>query len=184
MSGAEQGANQEKLNSQDTKLYNVIFPIWLIWLIPTTWIIVLPANFLIDLLVVVLTLKVLGVSEVRQTTKSVIIKVWLLGFVADFIGTAAMLLSNIINFDYQTALGEWWYKNLANAVSYNPFDSIYAFIWVTICVFITAACIYFFNYKISFKKVELTIDQKKKLALSLSIFTAPYLFYLPTKWFF
>lgn len=166
------------------KLYNLIFPIWLLWLIPTTWIVVLPANFLIDLAVVLLTLKFLHVSDAKKITKSIIVKVWVFGFIADFIGTAAMFMSNIIDFDYQTHFGKWWYENITNAVSYNPFDSIYAFIWATVCVVITAYCIYFFNYKISLKKAELSNDLRKKLALSLSILTAPYIFYLPTAWFF
>lgn len=166
------------------KLYNLIFPIWLLWLIPITWIVVLPVNFLIDLTVVVLTLKFLHVSDIKKIAKSIIVKVWVFGFIADFIGTAAMFMANVIDFNYQTHLGKWWYENISNAVSYNPFGSIFAFIWVTVCVFIAACCIYFFNYKIILKKAELSNDLRKKLALSLSIFTAPYVFYLPTAWFF
>ena len=48
------------------KLYNVIFPLWLLWLIPITWLVVLPANFLIDLAVVVLTLKFLQVPDIKK----------------------------------------------------------------------------------------------------------------------
>lgn len=170
--------------NKEVKLYNMIFPIWLLWLIPTTWIVVLPANFLIDLVVVVLTLKFLHVSPIKEISKSIIVKVWVFGFIADFIGAAAMYMANTIYFDYNTSMGKWWHENISNAVSYNPFDSIYAVIWVTVSVVITACCIYFFNYKICLKKADLSNDLKKKLALSLSIFTAPYLFYLPTEWFF
>ena len=41
-----------------------------------------------------------------------------------------------------------------------------------------------FNSKWCLKKANLDAGQKKKVALSLAVFTAPYLFYLPTKWFF
>ena len=75
------------MKKKSIKLYNVIFPIWLLWLIPMTWVIVLPANFLIDLLVVVLTMKYLKVKEIKLNAKSVILKVWIFGFIADFIGT-------------------------------------------------------------------------------------------------
>lgn len=172
------------MKSKNIKFYNVIFPIWLLWMIPITWLIVLPANFLIDLTVVVLTLKFLHISNIKEIAKATILKVWMLGFLADFIGTAAMFMSNVIDFNYQTSLGKWWYHNISNAVSYNPFDSIYALIWVTVCILITASCIHFFNYKISLRKAELSDDLRKKLALSLSIFTAPYFFYIPTAWFF
>ena len=168
---------------KNEKLYNVIFPIWLLWLIPTTWIIVLPANFVIDLLVVVLTLKHLKVSDVRQHAKKVILRVWIMGFVADFIGTFAMLLSNLIDFENR-ALRDWWYENITNAVSYNPFQSVFAFLWVTICILLTAFFIYLFNCKWCLKKAELEDGQRKKVALLLAVFTAPYLFYLPTQWFF
>lgn len=169
---------------KDVKLYNIIFPVWLIWLIPITWIIVLPANFLIDLTVIVLTLKHLKVLEIKQKAKSTIFKTWIFGFIADFIGTIFMFLSNIISIDSTTPFGRWWYDNITNAVAYFPFSSAYSVLWITICVVITAIFIYIFNYKICFKKLEIADYQKKKLALSMAIFTAPYLFFLPTSWFF
>ena len=172
------------MKKKSIKLYNVIFPIWLLWLIPMTWVIVLPANFLIDLLVVVLTMKYLKVKEIKLNANSVILKVWIFGFIADFIGTAAMFMANVIDFNYQTSLGKWWYNNITNAVSYNPFESLYAILWVTGCVIIPSFFIYLFNYQFCLKKSTLDSEQKKKVALSLAIFTAPYLFYLPTAWFF
>jgi len=172
------------LKRKNVKLYNIIFPIWLLWLIPTTWIVVLPANFIIDLLLVVLTLKYLKVENIKPIAKSIIFKVWIFGFLADFIGTFLMLLSNIIDFDYNTPIGEWWYNNITNAVSYNPFTSIYAILWVTVCVVITAILIYIFNYRLVLRKSGLEDSQKKKLALSLAIFTAPYTFFIPTAWFY
>ena len=172
------------MKRKNVKLYNIIFPIWLLWLIPTTWIVVLPANFIIDLLLVVLTLKYLKVENIKPIAKSIIFKVWIFGFLADFIGTFLMLLSNIIDFDYNTPIGEWWYNNITNAVSYNPFTSIYAILWVTVCVVITAILIYIFNYTLVLRKSSLEDSQKKKLALSLAIFTAPYTFFIPTAWFY
>lgn len=160
-------------------LYNIIFPIWILWIIPITWIIVLPANFFIDLLVVVLSMKRLKVNDIKQKAKAVILRVWIMGFVADFIGTIAMLLS-----EFGPELGGWWSENITYPVSYNPFDNIVSFLWVTVCVITTALFIYFFNDKWCLKKAILADKQRKKVALSLAVFTAPYLFYLPTKWFF
>ena len=88
-----------------------------------------------------------------------------------------MFLANIIEFNYETQFGKWWYTNISSAVSYNPFESIYAVLWVSVCVIIAAFFIYLFNYKFCLKKSNLDNEQKKKLALSLAIFTAPYLFY-------
>ena len=172
------------MKKNSIKLYNLIFPIWVLWLIPITWLVVLPVNFLIDSLVVVLTMKYLKVQDIKMNAKSVIFKVWIFGFIADFIGTVSMFMANVIDFNYETQLGKWWYNNISNAVSYNPFESIYSVLWVTVCVIITSIFIYLFNYKFCLKKSNLYNEQKKKLALSLAIFTAPYLFYIPTAWFF
>ena len=169
---------------KEIRLYNIIFPIWLLWLVPTTWFVVLPANFLIDLLVVVVAMKCLKVSEIKQKAKSVILKVWIMGFVADFIGTALMFVSNFMELVLEEEAAEWWYKYIVNAVSYNPFENPFSFLWVTVCTVITAVLIYVINAKWCLKKAELSEKQNKRVALALSVFTAPYLFYLPTEWFF
>lgn len=172
------------MNKKSVKLYNLVFPIWLLWLIPLTWFVVLPANFLIDLLVIVLTMKFMKVPNIMENAKQIILRVWLCGFVADFIGTIAMLMSNIINFNYDSDLGKWWYDHIQNAVAYYPFESIYSILWIGISILITSFFIYLFNYKFCLNKSTLDSKQKKLLSLSLAVFTAPYLFYLPTSWFF
>jgi hypothetical protein len=168
------------------KLYNIIFPIWLLWLFPITWLVVLPANFIIDSLVVLITLKILKVENIKAIYKKSILGVWCFGFVSDFIGTAFMFLSNLVDHQFDKLLPNerWWYDNISSAVSYNPFQSIYAVIWVTVAVLISSCCIYWFNYKVTFYKTELDDNIKKKVSLVLAIFTAPILFYLPTSWFY
>lgn len=167
------------------KLYNIIFPVWLLWLFPITWIVVLPANFLLDLIVILITMNYLKITKKKQKLKSIIFKTWILGFIADFIGTFFMLSISLIEskLSLDTAFGKWWYYNM-NAVTYSPFNNIYSVLWTVICVLIAALFIYLFNYKICFEKLETEDALKKKLALSLAIFTAPYLFFLPTSWFF
>ena len=64
----------------------------------------MPANFLIDLLVVVLTMKYLKIQDIKENAKSVILKVWIFGFIADFICTALMFMANVIDFNYETQL--------------------------------------------------------------------------------
>ena len=166
-----------------TKLYNVIFPIWLLWLFPLAWLIVLPANFGIDLVVLVLTMKAMQIPQLRQNTKTVILRVWLMGFAADFLGTALMFLAIALDFG-QTPFGVWWYDNITSAISFQPFQNVFAVLWVTICVAATGWSIYWLNRKFCLRNANLTDEQKRKLALSLAVFTAPYLFYLPTGWFY
>ena len=171
---------------KDIKLYNIIFPIWLLWLFPQILIFILPANFLIDSLVLLITMSIFKIGFNKKIYKKSILKIWGFGFLADIIGTIFMIIPIIIdNFlDTNTAFERWWYDNLTTTIGINPFKSIFAIIWVLIAILISAICIYQFNYRFSFKKVELDLENKKKLALSLAIFTAPYLFLLPTEWFY
>ena len=50
---------------RDVKLYNVMFPLWMFFLLPTVvWLIILPVNFAVDTLVVLLVLgRLEGVRE-------------------------------------------------------------------------------------------------------------------------
>lgn len=162
------------------KLNNVIFPIWMLfWIFPIIWIIVLPANFLIDLLVIILTMRYLKIPNIKQRARAVILKVWIFGFIADFIGSLGMLLAMIITFDFKTP-----FYNITSGVAINPFDNVFSFIWVTLCIIAAAYFIYLFNYKICLKNIDISDSEKKRIALSLAIFTAPYLLYLPTKLFY
>lgn len=172
------------MKEKKIKLYNMAFPIWLLWLIPITWFIILPVNFFIDLLVVVLTMKYLKIKNIKTLVKPAILRIWIFGFIADMIGTVLMIIPCLIQFDYNSQIGMWWHRNLSNAIMYNPFESVYAFIWVTVSLIISAYCIYYFNSKFCLKKVDLSLIQKKKIALSLAVFTSPYAFYLPTAMFF
>ena len=74
------------MKKNQTKLYNVIMPIWLLVIFPFTWIIILPLNYLIDTLVLRLTMKHLNIENRKEIYKMTILKTWLFGFLADFIG--------------------------------------------------------------------------------------------------
>lgn len=41
---------------KEIRLYNVILPIWMLWIVPPLWLIILPANFIIDFTVFILHL--------------------------------------------------------------------------------------------------------------------------------
>ena len=165
-------------------LYNVIFPVWMLWLFPLTWLYILPANFIIDSAVLLLTIKFLNMGEWKPIYKRSVVKIWIFGFLADIVGMmlAVVLIDSLLV--SESPVGQWWYRNMTNTVTYNPFSNIYAFLWTTVCVTAAALLIYLFHVKISFRKLPIEQALKRKLALSLAVFTAPYLFYLPTFWFY
>ncbi len=92
-----------------------------------------------------------------------------MGFVADFVGAWLMFIQWIFDLNFWIAIR-------------NPFLNIYGFICITIYFTVTAVLIYIVNRKICLKKLPLSDAQKHKIALSLAVFTAPYLFYLPAVW--
>ncbi|HBQ85566.1 MAG TPA: hypothetical protein DD811_03660, partial [Syntrophomonas sp.] len=57
----------------------------------------------------------------------------------------------------------------------------YSFCYVALVIILVAVSIYFFNLKFSLKNLEIDIASKKRIALSLAIFTAPYILLYPSK---
>lgn len=170
-------------NKSSIKFYNMFFPIWLLWLFPFAWSVVLPVNFIIDSLVLLLTLKVLKINNKKKIYKKTILKVWGFGFLSDFIGTLVMFSICVVADNLPNNIRRLWFDNLTIPLGHNPFTSIYSLTWAIVSIIVTSFFIYLFNYKISFRKLDIEEKSKKKLALSLAIFTAPYLFLLPTTWF-
>ena len=172
------------MKKNQTKLYNLIMPIWLLVIFPVTWIVVLPLNFLIDTLLLKLTMKHLNIEKRKEIYKMTILKTWVCGFLADFIGAALLLippfyLSGVVSTD--TTFGVIVDKLCQ--IMINPFDNVYSFTITVVAVIITAYFIYLFNYKFTLKKSfdqgHLDDKQMRKIALSMAVFTAPYVFFLP-----
>lgn len=166
-------------------LYNVIFPIWMLVLFPIGWLIAIPGNFLIDSAVLLLLMRKMQRTERRAVYRKSILRVYLFGFVSDFVGLLWMFASQLIDgmLDGGTGFGAWWYQNITNAVAFNPFETLPAFVYTLIGVAIGGFCIYALNVRFAFSQTALKELQKKRFALYLALYTAPYLFFLPTRWF-
>ena len=156
------------------------YPIWLEWLIPLTWTVIFPVNFLMNLLVLLLTMKYLRISNRKQNAKAVILRVWVMEGATNLIGTTIMLI--ITQFDF--GRNDVWWEKICDGIWNNPCNNFGAFSLLTLCIVLVAYYIYRFNYKWCLEKADLDDTQRKKVALSLAVFTAPYLFYLPTEWFY
>ena len=148
-------------SNNDIKLYNVLFPFWMLLLLPTMWLIVLPGNFIIDSLVLILSMVVLKISDKKQFYKRHILKIYGFGMLSDIIGAAYML---------------WLICALqVGNMGDEPYLTIPALI-------ISAILIFVLNYFISFRRV----DKKTRFTLSLifAIVTAPYTFLVPSSWLY
>lgn len=148
-------------NKNDIRLYNVLFPFWMLLLFPQIWLIVLPGNFIIDSLVFLAGMMILKTTEKKQWYKKYILKIYAFGMVSDLIGAAYMLLMMIA-------------FNVGN-MGDEPYLTIPALI-------ISAALIFVLNYFITFRK----IDKKSRMQLSLifAVITAPYTFLVPSSWLY
>ena len=143
---------------KDIRLYNVIFHVWFLMLFPQMWLIVLPGNFIIDSIVLILSMIFLKFEERKIFYKQKILKIFIIGLISDLIGASFLFI-----------------LMLAGAMSMG--DELYFTIPAMI---IAAFFIYLLNYKITFKNLELPI--RKKLSLIFAIVTAPYTFLIQSSW--
>lgn len=170
---------------RETRLYNLFFPLWFVILYsPLHWLWLLPANFIVDLLVLVIAMRVLHADDIKVKAKKSIVKVWLFGFLADILGGAVLFFSELFSSELISkfapdVLRTWWNANMQNAM-YDPLQSVSAFLSVLLCVAVTGALIYLFNAKIALKKAVTDPAERRKLAIALAVFTAPYTFLIPT----
>lgn len=160
---------------KQTRLYNVIFPIWMLFLFPQVWLIALPGNLLIDCGVVLLTLMALKHTNKRAVLKQVWWKIWLLGFGADFAGIAALMPAMFLVSSAPKDV-----RPLIEPVMYNCWKSPVAFLWTAGAVALAGVCIYFFDKRALRSCEHLSPRERHLTALSLAVITAPWMFFIPT----
>ena len=170
------------MEKRTLKLYNVIFPIWILmfWPSPPVILLTLLGNLAIDCLVVFLALLALRHPARGAVLKRCWWKVWLLGFLSDVIGALWLALG---------LLGSWalgadgtaagWVDDFAMAMTVNPFRHPLALLWTAVGAAIAGVCIYFLDRRVFRRAPELDGRQAHVLALALAIVTAPWLFFVP-----
>lgn len=151
------------MSNKQTKvnLYNVLFPFWMLLMFPVTWFVVIPGNFLIDSLVLVISMKVLKLADKKQWYKQYILKIFVFGMLSDIIGAAYMLLMVAV-FEVGR-MGDELYLTIPGLI-------------------ISAVMIFVFNYFVTFKKIDKSL--RYKLSLIFAVVTAPYTFLVPSSWLY
>ncbi|MGI6733411.1 MAG: hypothetical protein ACOX4J_04480 [Anaerovoracaceae bacterium] len=113
---------------KEIKLYNIILPLWSFYVIPSLlWIIILPANFIIDSIVFLAALAVYKIPEKKIKYTKCILRIWAYGFLADIIGAGFLLLLLFLGY--------------VSDIAYNPLSSPAAFAVTTIGVMLAGICI-------------------------------------------
>ncbi|WDV47845.1 hypothetical protein PV797_09170 [Clostridiaceae bacterium M8S5] len=161
------------------KLYNVIFPLWMILFLPPVIFVTICGNFIIDLLVLILCYYIYKVKcqyPLKTFCFKNIFKVFIFGFVADFIG-ALLLFVTVTLFD------DYLPNGITNSIMINPFSNIYGFMIVALAMLIVGFLIYILNHRFTFKYIEDAM-LRFKLSLTIAIITIPWTFMIPMKKFF
>ncbi len=152
-----------------TKLYNVLFPIWMLMWYPLLFVILIPANYLMDTFV--LSFSLMDESLRKPFRRKHTWKICLMGFLADFVGSAFLFAIIMLTEGN---------NELVNAICFDPFHNLLAFLIILAAVAISAVLLYFGDLWI-LKKAGLDERQAKRSALFMAILTAPYLFFFPTR---
>ncbi len=151
---------------KETRLYNVLFPIWMFFLIPTAaWLLILPGNFLVDTLVLVLWMYHRKMEGKLQLWKRKIVPVWLLGFLSDFVG-AGLTLGML-----------FLLEEIAPNVAMHLFPA--TTLMALPGVVLAGVLIYFFNRRFVFRKSGFSKEEIHSISLTLALWTAPYTMLIP-----
>lgn len=162
-----------KANTGSVKLCNVLFPIWILIFFPQVLAIVIPGNLIVDAAVLLIALAAMHHRAKGAVLRKCWWKVWLLGFAADLIGAAWMVLGWFVTS---------WVPSLDSSLGkilYNPFGHPAAFLWTAAGVAIAGWFIFLLDRRVFRSVPELTSRQSTRLALTFAIVTAPWLFFLP-----
>lgn len=153
----------------EIRLYNMIFPIWMLWMFLPAWLVILPANLLFDGLVLLLSLTALRRAGRRARMRSLLLPFWVCGFLADFAGVAWMELGSFV----AGLSGGGW-------TLYAPFAHPAAFAWTLSAVAVSGVCIYGLDRFILKGETSPLPDREQRvLALAMAIATAPWTFFIP-----
>lgn len=148
-------------SKNEIKLHNVLFPFWMLLLFPQVWLIILPGNFIIDSIVLIISMIVLKIADKKLWYKHYILKIFGFGMLADIIGAAYMLLMLTV-FEIGVMGDELYLTLPALAMS--------------------GVLIFVFNYFVTFKKMERSL--RRNLSIIFAVVTAPYTFLVPSSWIY
>ena len=162
------------MKDRTTKLYNILFPIWLLIWFPLFWIVLIPANYAIDYFVLYCSLK--GNAEKKTLCRKNTWKICLVGFFADCLGSGFLFLIMLLTGSDTPN----WVQQIGPALNMNPFETFMSFLVTTLAVVFSAAMIYFLD-RIVLQRAGMSEKQVRKSAFFLAAFTAPYLFLIPSK---
>ena len=156
-----------------TKLYNVLFPSWMLMWYPRLFVILIPANYLMDTFV--LSFSLMDESLRKPFRRKHTWKICLAGFLSDFAGALILLIISIPLADLNEKL-----YDIGHAIMLDPFSNPAGLLIVVASIAVSAVCIYSLD-KWILGRAGLDPEQVKRSALRLALITAPYLYLFPSR---
>ena len=164
--------------AKPVRLYNVLFPIFILVSVPSPlWLILIPLNYLWDRFILSRSLKELPDLKLFCSENSW--KICLTGFLSDIAGGAFLLLVMILS----DKLSPDFSDRIGYGLSMDPFYNIESFLTTLAAVALSALLIYAADRTI-LRKAGLDSRSAFRAALNLALFTAPWLFFIPSKWIY
>ena len=176
-----------------TRIYNLLFPIWMLTFMPSVWLIALPVNFVVDSIILLVMFTVLarrrgesGYKPWGDWARSIVLT-WIFGFISDLVAAGFLFFWGVgptLLMGDQTPFGAWWSRNIGEPIMANPFESIFSVLFVLLSIGLGALLIYFFNKNMALRLTKsLDVPEIKRTALVLALVTAPWTMLLPSEWF-
>lgn len=148
-----------------TKLYNVIFPLWIIIFVPPYAFIPLVGNLLINGIVIYAMLRIHRIDVQKQFFVQRVLATWGFGFLADIAGAVLLYFCSEM-------------LDVGVLIWSNPKD----FLVYLGAVLFTGYLIYLFNRWL-FSRHPLTAPFAYKIGCAMGSITAPWMFMIPPQWF-
>ena len=109
------------MEKREIRLYNMILPLWLLWIFPHVWLLILPGNLLIDTEVLLCALLALRRPDKGRLMKRLWWRIWWRGFAADAAGVAWLLLALIL-WDMNVGRRRAFWQKWLEGVMGDPFS--------------------------------------------------------------
>ena len=160
-------------------------PIWFFWVFPVSWIAIIPITAVLCSIVMYISMLRLKINNRLKILGKTIIKVIFFRVLCDLIVVGFLLLLETRQ-DFINPKSDFyhWYKNIfLRALERNPFSNVFALLVLCSIIILLRIINYKLNKKFTFSKLDIGEENKKKLALAIAIFTAPYIFLFPIELF-
>ena len=160
---------------------DLTIPLWVFWVMLICWIVIIPVTAILCSIVMYISMLYLKMKDRFKILRKTIIQITCFSFLCDLIVVVFLLLletgKDFIDLDLDSY---HWYKNVfLRALERNPFSNVLALAVLCSIILLLRILNYQLNKRITFLNIDIEEEKKKKLALSIAIFTAPYIFFIP-----